>query len=550
MSALPSDCLSLLLLKNLSIELHGMRIGHLPTWLLIIGYPIFWLEMYLRPGAHSSALAPALFLLVAVHVGWKDKGVIPLLKSHARRTIPDHLNILLILVILTIACVASLLPPHLIQEIDALNYHLTMPRQHLISGTFEHMPWAIADLWPLPLQFSLAPFWFSTPWPNKFPQFIFLVGLLLVSLSMLRKVAPQKNPPSLLLLSAIVGSHGLAVQFGLAMLDISIAYLALACLDSLLNKNWIIGSVEFTFLFWSKAFMPIQITLLLLGFLALEMTRRFMDGRWMLGFQEHRPLPSIPWRRVLLVWAILSLFIGGPFIAKSMREVGTPLFPFATFHWNGKLSESPVTKQAVLESARSHHQTRDDYGEGRSLKAFLSHFWALAVPKQGVNNRFDYPLGLPYLLCLGPFVFLFLRSLKQRELSFFAWIVVFWWATWWMGSQQSRWFYVSLLLMLILTLSERLFSDRFLMRWGLSLALLMTSVSVYRTHGDDVLRLPTLPIRAVDRQLKETTEKLPQGARLRVDRKEAAYAESMVRVVDRDTMWILPELPIYDGPSS
>src|SRR5882672_6699659 len=84
----------------------------------------------------------------------------------------------LALAILVTSFLAALLPPHLMQEVDALNYHYSLPRQHLIRGSFAHLRWSTADLWPLPLQFALSPYWFMTELPNKVPQFFFLAGLV------------------------------------------------------------------------------------------------------------------------------------------------------------------------------------------------------------------------------------------------------------------------------------------------------------------------------------------------------------------------------------
>ena len=45
---------------------------------------------------------------------------------------------------------ASFYPPHLLPETDAINYHYTLPRQHLILNSFAHLPWSVADLFTLP----------------------------------------------------------------------------------------------------------------------------------------------------------------------------------------------------------------------------------------------------------------------------------------------------------------------------------------------------------------------------------------------------------------
>ena len=84
---------------------------------------------------------------------------------------------LLSVLILVVGLYASLLPPHLMQESDALNYHYTIVRQHLILQSFKHIAWSHTDLFLLPINFALAPFWFESVLPNKLPQFLFFLGL-------------------------------------------------------------------------------------------------------------------------------------------------------------------------------------------------------------------------------------------------------------------------------------------------------------------------------------------------------------------------------------
>ena len=62
--------------------------------------------------------------------------------------------------ILLIIVLASVEPIHLMQEADCMNYHYGLPRQHLILGSFGHISWAADDLFLLPVDFSLSPFWF------------------------------------------------------------------------------------------------------------------------------------------------------------------------------------------------------------------------------------------------------------------------------------------------------------------------------------------------------------------------------------------------------
>ena len=116
------------------------------------------------------------------------------------------------LFILTCALLAALQPPYLMQESDVMNYHMSVPRQHLILGSFAHIPWSADDLFFLPLDFALAPFWFVLPLPNKFPQFIFLLGLIGVVVNLCRELKPGGVMTSIIAVFALLGSHGHGVQ--------------------------------------------------------------------------------------------------------------------------------------------------------------------------------------------------------------------------------------------------------------------------------------------------------------------------------------------------
>jgi hypothetical protein len=159
-----------------------MLLLHFPTFLLLIGTVVFWGELILHTASHGHATiaAPTIAGLFLVYATWKTRCSLPRIEwktwSFSKRFIWGA-GALLCAGILMVSLWASLLPPHLMQEMDALNYHYTLPRQHLILGSFAHLPWSVADLWTHSLQFALAPYWFVTSLPNKIPQFIFMLGL-------------------------------------------------------------------------------------------------------------------------------------------------------------------------------------------------------------------------------------------------------------------------------------------------------------------------------------------------------------------------------------
>ncbi len=160
--------------------------------MLIIGYPVYWLELYLfkSPMGKTTFLAPFLFILFFVGLciyRYQNnilfvKKILDFFKElDLGAKVLIGIGSFLSLFILGIVFYSSLFPPHLVQEFDFLNYHVTIPRQHLITHSFAHLPWSSADLYLMPVQFALTPFWLCTKLLNKLPQFIFLMGLISIS---------------------------------------------------------------------------------------------------------------------------------------------------------------------------------------------------------------------------------------------------------------------------------------------------------------------------------------------------------------------------------
>jgi len=513
--------------------------AHLPTLALIIGYLLFWIEMWIHPGPSTS------------WVSWIFLGAaaIPVLYRQMRPIEHQPLPKMEVLgwtalaggaVILGLALAQSFLPPHLTQELDALNYHYTLARQHLILGGFRHLPWSAADLWPMPLQFGLAPYWFATSLPNKIPQMIFLIGLIAVAMRLVRRLSSCRSGPWVAA-AAILGSHGMNIQFGSSMLDIPLTYLALAALDSWIDGNAMMGGIELAFYAWSKAFMPIQMASVFIVLLMVAWLSRRMGWRLALGFGETERW-DFSWpitRSFLRSFALASLFIGGPFVAKSLIYAGTPLYPFYPLAWGGRLMKDPVVAEALRHAAALQLQIRNAYGEGRSLRALATHAWSVSVPSKGVNNAFDYPLGLPWLLFLGPFLVLQWRTLRERRVSVLGMAALTLWGLWWMGSQQSRWLYLPSLLMIIASCGvDRIAEDRVL-HGCLVVALLLSALSLSRAYGPDLKHWPRPVLRAQDRALLERSRSIPAGRCLTVDDKEAAYSERAVSVEEKPSDWVL-----------
>lgn len=447
---------------------------------------------------------------------------------------------------------AALLPPHLCQEFDALNYHITLPRQHLLTGSFSHIPWSTADLFFLPLDFALASFWLATYLPNKLPQFFFVLGLLGVCSRLVFRFSGGKIWPSVLLVLAIFGSHNIGIQMGTAMLDVAICYLFLAALDSFLGGAIWLGVIELGFYLWSKPLISIQflLTLAIFGLVWLCFwVWGIRKSVWIYSGEKIKEFAGIPWRKLtkgIGLFLMVSSFIAGPFIFKSLRYSATPIFPLGAGMF--RVFSVPHTPQRWKELELKTKQllaTKDQYGSGRNLLEFARHFWLIAVPEKGVNNRYDYPLGLVYLLFVGPFIFLFFSSLRQKILPLLPLWVIASWVVWWLGVQQTRFLFVPVILMYLSAVLSIGKPSRVLLVIILGAVLLM-SVSVYRANRQDLGHWGESVLRQQDKELILLGKDQFFARRARLPFYDVAYATFPVEAVDNDSVFVLKTISMKD----
>jgi hypothetical protein len=402
----------------------------------------------------------------------------------------------MVLIYLAVALYAASFPLHLIQEFDAINYHVTMPRQHLIQGSWAHIPWSVADLYLMPLNYALAPYILASFLPNKMIHFCFLIGLLGCVFLLVKVLSKGCTVRASLAVLAVMASHMIMIQAGTAMMDIIMLYCFIASLHSFLSGRYVLAAFELSFFVWSKAFIAPQF------FIIFGMTSILILFAKRNGFIIPE---SVFWKpeavkKIVLIFIIGSFVISGPFLLRSYYYTGTPLFPF------GLGITTPVAEyekdhwQKIEEKAKVLIMTKDNYGHGRSLADFIKHFWLLAVPEKGVNNAFDYPVGLVYLLLLGPFLYFFFKGLSQKELSVLSVIIILWWITWWFGSQQSRFLLVPMILMLVVTLAG-LFEVSRVLKFLIVLALSIELLSLINAHRADWGKAHEQVLRPNDREL-------------------------------------------------
>ncbi len=532
-----------------------LSLAHLPTWMLVIGFPIYWLEMFFHQQNYGIttpwawllfALVAGFALLQAKH-SFDGKKVFADLPQGQMQQLLIWAGVGLCFVIVGVGLYASLLPPHLVQEEDVLNYHYTFPRQHLLRNSFAYIRWSTFDLLPYPIQSALAPFWFATQLPNKFPQFLFFIAVPFLAIRLLTRLGSHDFLKKILVVLAIFGAHHVGIQTGTAMLDIVLAYLFLAALDSILCGYWILAAIEFVFYFWAKSFIPLQM-LLLAGALAIcLLIFKRLGFQISLGFSL-QPLSAMRINKTVLrnffiLFCVLSVAVAGPFVWKSFYATGTPLFPFfvGMFSPSRHVLNSPWEWEVLRQAADYYLSMKDAYGLPRTALNFLEHFWLLGVPQQGVNNVFDYPLGLVYLLCIGPFLWLMSKRLLQKSIGIIPLFIVLMWMSWWFGSQQSRFLFVPLFLMYILVITEiqcvRIFFVTIL------LALCSTTGSVFRAHRPDFCKSPVALLRTQDKIILEMNKRFladdSKAIRI-IDYHQAAFAQFPVRVIKEKIPYVIP----------
>lgn len=539
-----------------------LKISHLPTVCLLIGYAVYWLELYFfnTSRGQTSLLALSLSIIAVIFVIFRQKKHVSseygLLKNFWQKN--DKLTRTLLITgltfiffILGIVFYASLLPPHLGQEFDALNYHLTVSRQHLILGSFSHIEWSSADLFSLPLDFALAPYWFVTKLPNKLPQFFFLIGLVLVVINITKRFSCNNLNSMLAVVFAVFGSHFIGIQMGTAMLDIVMCYLFIAFLDSFLRKDFFMAACELSFFFWSKSFIPFQMVAIALSMILLFIVFKkagFKNIAWrftdVLTAGEKTSYVKCL-RKMLVLFVLLSIFIGAPFMTKSLYCSGTPLFPFfvGAFPVGFGIDDDMAIKDSVLASASMHISTKEAYGYGKNPLDFIKHFWLIAVPDKGVNNKYDYPVGLPYLILIGPFLCMLFYSVKNKYFPIIPLFIIIYWLSWWFGSQQTRFLYLPVVLIFIVVVSQKTVQTRMLM--GIMvLSLCFTGISIFRAHKNDLGLSAGEVLRQKDKKLIEMSRRYSMDKKadpVYLDFYDAAYAQFPVIVKKGDPRWILSE---------
>jgi hypothetical protein len=463
-------------MKKQSVMLQGREI---PLYVWILGY-IEFLWHTLGPGFPVVGLFTVTFAtLVTVLTGlqrgraWKREasGLLEDLRSLKRaswfRASCYIACFTFFSALLGLTFFSSLRPPFLPQEYDLINYQMGVPRQLLIRASLGWIDWSVADLWPMAMQWGMAPISLAFGTINKLPQFLFSLGAALCMYRIAGAMPAQETSrltqalPALALFSA----HGVAIQLGTGMMDLPALYLLLLCLDSLIGKRYVIAALALAVYVASKAFHPFQIGAVVAGgliWLAIASNEA-----------HRRPI----FTRFLPVFAILSVLLLARSASISMGATGTPLFPFAACRLSQPELCAPEKREILEQSASQLLATRDNYGLGRGPAAFFQHLWRVSVPTSGVNNEYDYPLGLPWVLLLVLLIFSVINGQWRNPL---VQLTLIFWVLWWLNSHQSRWLYPVLAFGLLATIPMQLRAQRVLPAL-IAMSFAFTLLSQYRS---------------------------------------------------------------------
>jgi len=170
------------------------------------------------------------------------------------------------------------------------------------------------------------------------------------------------------------------------------------------------------------------------------------------------------------------------------------------------------------------------------VSAFVKHWWLIAVPEKGVNNAFDYPVGMVYLLVLAPFMWHVVVTLKSKRLPVISAVILVWWLTWWFGSQQSRFLLVPICMMVVIAVASmpklnRVFMMAVMMTLGLEV------ISLVNAHRADWGKPYFDVLRGKDKKLVLLN---PESAgTLDVDFPDVAFASLPVNVNNDNSVYVI-----------
>ena len=416
-------------------------------------------------------------------------------------------------------------PPHWPQERDAINYHMALPRQHLFWGSLQHLPWSMTDLFSMPLQYGFAAVWFLGATINKWPQFVGTLWAFGILLALGRRHAAHSFSgwiPAL----ALFTTHGVMVQLGMAMLDLTNLYLLLVAWHAAICRRPFWWAAHIALYATAKAFYPAQVGMLVLALLAYSYI-----------FERESVIAN---RRSLILFGSIAiiafLFLSARSIWIALERAGTPVYPLAVCVIPSVSGCQGALGTIIRANAKLVTAAAGSYGLGYGVSGLFTHFWRVAVPAFGsVNNEYDYPLGLAWLIML----ILVLGSIAQwysvRRVSPELVMAVLLWVFWWFSSQQSRWLFPVIALGLLATVYTQIRINQKLLLGSIIISALFSALSLARSIQTDI----SVSAADVQFQLQVSTVSSPETEVARS--KQTLYVQHRVRSVEEvDGLFIFP----------
>jgi hypothetical protein len=492
-------------------------LAYWPTVLWLLGFLEFWVQLGSLPLPLGISVWAAVALAVACVVRKREaleRNLQAIQREILQAPLLFKLLLLLCCGLMLVGLLESRHPPHLIQEGDVMVYHVAIPRQHLLFRTAGHIPWSVADLFPMALQWGFAPAWLMNDTVTKWPQAAAALWLTALMIGLGRSTAGHDRPAYLGWIPglAALSSHGIMVQLGTAMMDLPILYCAVAAWHALRRRRIVWAALHLALFATAKSFSPFQ-TILVFGIALIVM----------LASRSARPAEAL---HLTVRPALLCLGFSILLLARSavvgMRVAGTPLFPFFVCMDASAPGCAGPAEENIRESARQHLGTRDVYGNGRGLKALISHVWRVAVPTQGVNNEYDYPLGLPWLIGVLLLIISLVGGIRERRVTAECAVALAFWVVWWAGSHQSRWLYPTIAFAWLGTQGLQRLIERRVLLGALAVSGAFSLISQWRSLGPALAR-PSTDIQA------EQVRRVARDAEGHVTDLKTLYVEEAIR---------------------
>ncbi len=350
----------------------------------------------------------------------------------------------------------SLKPIHLPQETDVLTYHLFLPLQHLAAHSLNPISWYWQEMNPMVIQWSMTPLFLIFWPPIKLGAFCLQV-VLSCQIYLIGRLLNLSQTDAIFALGCWVLTQCVYLQLGTAMFDHVNLYFITSVIIVLIllfryKYSWrhlgttrIMkwgGDLLFCIAGLSVAYGVSTKNLSVMVFLLTTIPFIFI-------FPKLKSLRVYRISQITLILTLLAaVIVLVPCWLRIWRYCGNPMFPIIVGNW---LVEPVVSTEDLLQLREQFGKWFRGYGFGQTWKNFLITPFALGFSGNGINNRFDYPLGVPPYFCvLGLAMFAVLPKRKMYfdiKPIFVSMALIY--ISWWFICQQTRFLYPALLLLFL-----------------------------------------------------------------------------------------------------